>query len=197
MVLGDGNVLEAFCSIGTEAEYKGKHSQGTVIIGSNNKINEFVTIHAALEPEEATFIGSDCYIMTKSHIGHDAMIEDGVTLSSLSIVGGHSVVMRGANIGLAAAIHQKRVVGHYAMIGMNSTVVKSIPPMVIAMGSPAKVARANTIGLTRKGYGKDVIACVEDYALYLAHNIDNPGVPWLIADDIQHWQKRVKALEAK
>lgn len=95
--------------------------------------------------------------MTKVHIGHDATIESDVTLSSSSIVGGHSSVMRGANIGLGAAIHQKRVVGPYAMLGMGAVAAKSIDPFVIAMGVPAKPSRVNHVGMKRAGFNDDEI----------------------------------------
>lgn len=163
--IGDNNRFEAFCAIGTPAEFKGRMSAGTVVIGNRNKINEFVTIHSALEGEEATVIGDDCYIMTKAHIGHDAVLQDHVTLSSASIVGGHSWVMKGANIGLGAAIHQKRVVGHYTMVGMGSVVIRHLPPFVIAKGVPAKWDRVNSVGLERSSFTQAQIKEVCEHVL--------------------------------
>lgn len=85
------------------------------------------------------------------HIGHDGYVDDQVTMSCNTILGGHSIIMKGANIGLGSSIHQFRVVGAYAMIGMMSNVVRSIPPFVIAVGNPAKPTKINAIGMQRGG----------------------------------------------
>lgn len=194
--IGDNNRFEAYCAVGTPAEYRGKESQGTVLIGNQNKINEFVTIHSAMGPEDATVIGNNTYIMTKAHIGHDAIIEDEVTLSSSSIVGGHSVVMRHANLGLAAVVHQKRVVGQHAMIGMNSTVTKSIPPYVIGWGSPCKPYRVNVVGLRRTGMDPKMIEAIghwltkEQTQVEIKHELS-----YLVDEQVKRWLDRVKTVE--
>lgn len=161
-------------------------------------INEHVTIHAAIEHLDYTSIANDCYIMTKSHIGHDAQIESEVTLSSLSIIGGHSVIMRGANIGLGAVVHQKRAVGNFAMVGMNSTVSRSLPPFFVAMGSPAKIVRVNTIGLERRKFDIEFINACQSWLDHLLGGL-LMNVPRLqdAEDYIQRWADRVSHLEEK
>lgn len=161
-------------------------------------INEHVTIHAAIEPEEATSISNDCYIMTKSHIGHDAIIESEVTLACLAIIGGHSIVMRGANIGLAAVLHQKRAIGNFAMVGMNATVSRSIPPFMIAMGSPARVTRVNKIGMERRNFNAEFIAAANSWMHHLmgAPLQNVPGIND-VEEYIQRWSDRVVVLDGK
>lgn len=155
-LIGDDNIFEGFCSIGTPPEFKGYQAPEEITnylvrIGSRNKINEFTTINQAMN-SGFTFVGDDCYIMRGVHIGHDARIEDKVTLSCNVIVGGHSHVLFGANCGLGSIIHQKRVVGAFAMIGMNSTVTKSIKPYCTAVGSPCKEIKINSVGMERAGF---------------------------------------------
>lgn len=159
MEIGDDNIFESFVSIGAPAEHKTEPTHGGVKIGSRNKINQFVTVNAALKG--LTLIGNDCYIMRGVHIGHDGIVEDHVVLSCNVIVGGHSHVMAHTNMGLASVIHQLRVVGPYAMVGMNSTVTKNIPPFCTAMGSPCKPKHANIRGLERNGFTPEEIHIIE------------------------------------
>lgn len=195
VVIGDGNSIDAFVSIGSPAEFLHQRSEGAVIIGNNNHIGEHVTIHQSLLPETATVIRSDTYIMTKVHIGHDAIIMDDATLSSGSIIGGHSIIDNFANVGLGAVIHQKRVVGKYSMIGMNSTVTKSIPPYVIAWGSPAKPYRINMVGLQRRNVDPKMIEAInywlskEQTGMEMKHELS-----YLVEEQIQEWNKLVKII---
>lgn len=159
--IGHDNRFEGFCSIGTKAEHKSRITLGGVLIGNHNIINEFTTINSALEGW--TILGSDCYIMRGVHIGHDAVIENDVTLSCNVIIGGHSHIMAHANMGLGSVIHQMRVVGPYAMIGMNSTITKSIPPFMTALGSPCKERHLNLKGLERNGFSEEEIQALKSY----------------------------------
>ncbi len=198
VVIGDGNTIDAFASIGAPAEFLHKKSGGAVIMGHNNHVGEHVTIHQSLEPETATVIRDDTYIMTKVHIGHDAIIMEDATLSSGSIIGGHSVVDKYANVGLGAVVHQKRVVGKYSMVGMNSTVTKSLPPYVIGWGSPCKPYRINLVGLQRRGVDPKMIEAV-GYWL----NKEQTGVEikndltYLVEEQIREWEKLVQIVGGK
>ena len=97
-----------------------------IVIGNNNVIREFTAIQRGTE--RRTEIGDNCFIMEKCHIPHDAVIEDDVTMSPLVVLGGHCTVMAGATIGMSAVVHQFTVIGHCAMIAMNASVTKNIPP---------------------------------------------------------------------
>ena len=149
-VIGDNNHFEAYCSIGTPAEHKAyfkNYSGKKAIIGNDCVFREFVTVNAGTVKDTVL---SDRIIMLKgSHVGHDSDIEDDVTLSCNALIGGHSYIFRGANIGLGAAVHQYSVIGHYSMIGMNSTVIKKtfILPGLTYAGSPAKSKGINVVGL--------------------------------------------------
>jgi UDP-N-acetylglucosamine acyltransferase len=89
--------------------------------------------------------------MVGSHVGHDVVIRSQATLTCNVLLGGHTVIGQGANLGLGSVVHQSRVIGAYSMIGMSSTVTQSILPFVIAFGSPCERQRINRIGLQRSG----------------------------------------------
>ncbi len=126
VTLGKGNYIGPFCIIGYPAEHKeywGKPQKG-VVIGNNNVITGHVTIDAGTEKD--TTIMDNCWLLKHSHVGHDAILGDDVTLSCGAKVGGHSTIGRKTNIGLNATIHQRVSVPSHCMIGMNAAVTKKL-----------------------------------------------------------------------
>jgi acyl-[acyl carrier protein]--UDP-N-acetylglucosamine O-acyltransferase len=93
----------------------------------------------------------DIVMLRNSHVGHDSIIEDKANLSCNVLIGGHSHIMEGANLGLGAMCHQFLVIGAYAMVGMGGVIVKSsiIQPGEIHVGNPVKFLKENKIGLQR------------------------------------------------
>jgi UDP-N-acetylglucosamine acyltransferase len=165
--IGNDNWIGPHAAIGTPAQMRGgihpatwdgEISNAAIEIGSRNVIREFATVHAGTT--DITRIASDCYFMTQAHVPHDAQIEDEVTLSNSAQLGGHTIIQRGANIGLGAVIHQRSLVGIRAMVGMGAVVTKAIPPYAMAYGSPAKVRGGNVIGMQRAGVASDLISKV-------------------------------------
>ena len=122
VILGDNNVIGAYCVIGEMAEHRRCKELGKVIIGSNNIITGLVTIDAGTE--FFTTIGDNCYIMKHSHIGHDAIIGNDVTISCGAKIGGHCIIEDKVNIGLNAVIHQRVTIPERCMIGASGFVGK-------------------------------------------------------------------------
>jgi sugar O-acyltransferase (sialic acid O-acetyltransferase NeuD family) len=86
-----------------------------------------------------TVIGSHCVINKLCSIGHDAWVGDFATLSPQVMLGGHSIVERGAEIGAASLVRQGLTIGKCAVVGMGAVVTKNVPPGVTVVGNPAKV----------------------------------------------------------
>jgi UDP-N-acetylglucosamine acyltransferase len=80
-----------------------------------------------------------------SHLGHDVMVENNVTISCNVLVGGHSIIGSGANLGLGAILHQFSKIGCYSMIGMGTIVTKksNIQCFGTYVGNPAKYIKEN------------------------------------------------------
>lgn len=157
--IGSGVKIHAHASIGDTPQHRRFHSSGgPVYIGRNTVIREFVTIHAGTERE--TRVGADCYLMAYSHISHDTITEDGVTLANSVQIGGHSYIMRGANFGLGATVHQHQIIGSYSMIGMGCVVTHTskIEPGCTYAGNPARLLGINHVGLERAGVSEDQLA---------------------------------------
>lgn len=141
--------IEGFASIGTAAEIRGRMSDppGLVEIERGVVIREYCTVNGGTG-STWTKVGVDSIMLRGSHVGHDAVIEEGVTLSCNVMVGGGACVMNGANCGLGSLIHQGCVVGSYAMLGMGCVVTKksTITPGNTYVGMPARL-----LGINRRG----------------------------------------------
>ncbi len=149
--MGDNNYLHSHVSIGSPPEHKGHwHDVGQgVILGNNIRISSFCTIDSG--SQWRTRIDDNCALLSHGHIGHDVIVERDCTISCGAKIGGESTIMRGANVGLNAVIHQRQVIGSYSFIGMGSAVTKKlvVTPGDIFAGNPAKLLGQNVIGLQR------------------------------------------------
>jgi UDP-N-acetylglucosamine acyltransferase len=123
-VIIEANVyIGPYCIIGAPAEWKGREEDnGGVLIMEGARLTGLVTVDAGTD--KRTVIGKDCYLMKHSHIGHDAILASGVTLSCGAKVGGHTIVRKNTNVGLNAVLHQKLDIPEGCMIGASSFVGK-------------------------------------------------------------------------
>jgi len=192
--IGDGNWLGPFASIGTPAEYRGgAHPVGWegevegagVLIGDGNTIRDFVTINQGTE--ETTTIGDDCYLLARSHVGHDCVLHDGVTLADGVQLGGHTQVWAWTNIGMGTVVHERTNVGPGAMIVMGSALRRDVRPFTITVGNPARAIGVNHVGLSRRGCTEDEVAALETYLKGKAELPAN--LPSGLADTLAAWAK--------
>ncbi|NUS62729.1 MAG: UDP-N-acetylglucosamine acyltransferase [Saccharothrix sp.] len=170
--IGDGNYIGPHASIGGPAEHvaaphpagwDGETAGEGVVIGSRNRIREFVCVsqgHA-----ETTRVGDDCYLMGRSHVAHDCVVGDGVVLTSSVQLAGHCRIWSGANLGLGTVVHQRTSVGPGAMVGMGSVVTREIGAFTKAYGVPARVHGVNSVGLQRRGCSDAAVAELTGYLL--------------------------------
>lgn len=139
VTIEDDVYIGPYCIIGMPAEWKGKeHIDKGVLIKKGTRITGMVTIDSGVE--KITTIGENCYLMKHSHVGHDAEIKDGVTLSCGVKIGGHSIIEKNTNIGLNAVIHQRVIVPEGCMIGACGFVGKKskLKPFHKYAGVPVK-----------------------------------------------------------
>jgi UDP-N-acetylglucosamine acyltransferase len=169
--IGDGNWIGPHVTIGTPAEHlDGPHPVGWedeqaghgVEIGDRNRIREYVSVHQGIGA--ATSVGDYCYLQARSHVGHDARVDDDVTLACAVQLGGHTHVWSHATIELGALVHQRSVIGPGAMIGMGAAVDHEVAPFTLSLGNPARTVGVHEVGLRRLGCSGDVIAALADGA---------------------------------
>tara|TARA_B000000609_G_C24095992_1_gene305663 strand:+ start:122 stop:790 length:669 start_codon:yes stop_codon:yes gene_type:complete len=158
-IVGDNNRFEAYVSVGTPAEHRDyfKSSSGSVIIGNGNIIREFVTINGSTK--NVTKVEDNITLLRGSHLGHDAIIESNVNISCNAMVGGHTYIMKGSNLGLNVLVHQFQIIGSFSMIGMGSVVTKKIKiePGFTWVGNPVSKLKTNEIGLERQNVTDEIL----------------------------------------
>jgi UDP-N-acetylglucosamine acyltransferase len=136
-----------------DRKYHGEPSY--LIIGHNNILREFVTVHRGSEPGSETVIGDDNYLMAYCHLGHNCRVGNYVTMANGVGVSGHVTIEDLVNIGGLTGVHQFVRIGKVAMVGGMSRLVRDVPPFMLTEGNPATVRDINAVGLRRIGVTRE------------------------------------------
>jgi UDP-N-acetylglucosamine acyltransferase len=162
-VIGRNNRVFPFSSIGDipqDRKYGGEPTR--TVIGDDNVIREYVTIHAGTALDRGvTTIGQRNLIMAYCHIAHDCVIGDDTTFSNNAQLAGHVVVDDFVVFGALSGVHQFCRVGAHAFIAAGSIVLQDVPPYVTAAGYPAKPHGINSEGLRRRDFTAEQIAAIK------------------------------------
>ena len=133
-----------------DLKYEGEDSK--LFVGDRSVIREFCTLHRGTKDRGVTIIGSDCLLMSYSHVAHDVVIGDNVIVSISVNIAGHVEVDDYAIIGGCTPVHQFCKIGQHAFIGGGRVILQDVPPYILATGEPLKYAGVNSVGLRRKGF---------------------------------------------
>lgn len=157
--IGENNRIFPFVVIGTPPQDIGYRGEATrVIIGEENIIREFVSIHRATTKEEGvTSIGHGNYLMAYAHVAHDCRLGSHIIMNNAATLGGHVKVEDCSTVGAQSAVHQFVRIGAYAFIGGKTGVPQDIPPYMLAAGERAKLYGVNQKGLARQGFSRETI----------------------------------------
>jgi UDP-N-acetylglucosamine acyltransferase len=151
--IASGSRFYASVMIGFPAQCLGvKESLGAIEIGHNCEFREFSTVHASRQADGSTKIGNNCYIMCFAHVGHDATLEDNVTLINSVNLAGHAYIERNAILMGGAAMHQFCRVGQYTAVAPFGGSRQDLPPFCLFNKQPGEFAGLNIIGLKRSGF---------------------------------------------
>jgi len=157
--IGERNTIYPFAVIGTPPQditYRGEKTR--VVIGNDNVIREYATIHRASTKEGwKTVIGNNNYLMAYTHIAHDCIIGNHVVMSNLASLSGHVLVGDHATLGGFAGVHQFVRIGAYAFVGSKSGIDRDVPPFMITAEPRARLFGINRKGLARAGFSKEKI----------------------------------------
>ena len=157
-IIGENNYIFSFASIGKEPQdLKFAGEKTRVVIGNNNKIREFVTIHRGTIDKYETRIGNNTLVMAYVHIAHDCIIGDNCVLANAATFAGHVEVEDYAVVGGLTAVHQFTRVGRHAMIGGCSAVNQDVVPYMLSEGNKARAVYINIVGLQRRGFSEEQI----------------------------------------
>lgn len=173
----EGTTIYPFAVIGFRPQdLKFEEEETRVVIGKNNTIREYVSIHIAtkVNPTLTTTIGDNCLLMGGVHIAHDCKIGNNVIIANPTVLGGHVIVEDYAIIGGASAIHQFSRIGKLAFIGGGSLVTEDIVPYALYSGTRDSgfINGVNLTGLKRHNYPRqDIINIREAYKILFTSKV--------------------------
>jgi len=164
--IGSGNKIYPFASIGNDPQdlkYNGEKTK--LIIGKNNKIREYVTIHPGTEGGGGlTKIGDNCLFMISSHVAHDCLIGNNIIIANNVPLGGHVTIEDNVVIGGNSAVQQFTRIGKLAMVGGMTGVLNDVIPYGLSIGNRNYLQGLNLIGLRRSNLNnKDILGLTEAY----------------------------------
>jgi len=159
--IGAGNVIGPFATVGAppqDLKYRGEDTE--LLIGNNNQIREYVSIHRGTVTDRGvTTVGDSNLLMGYVHIAHDCVVGNSAILANGATLAGHVQVEDHAIIGGLVAVHQFTRIGSYSYIGGLSGISKDVPPFVIVSGTRKhmRVSGINKVGLKRRGFDNETL----------------------------------------
>jgi UDP-N-acetylglucosamine acyltransferase len=158
--IGRRNRIFPHSSVGLipqDLKFKGERSE--VMIGDDNRIREFSTIHRGTEGGGAlTRLGNHNLIMAYVHVAHDCLIGDHCILGNAATLAGHVVIEDWASVGAFCGVHQFCRIGRHAFIGGYTVVTKDVLPFSLTVQErEARVFGINVVGLRRRGFSSERI----------------------------------------
>ena len=109
-----------------------------VSISSTNNIGEGSIICKGNIITVNVDIGKHVIVNIDSTVGHDAILEDFVTILPSVNISGYVRIKECSNVGTGTQIIQEKTIGRNSIIGAGSVVVKDINDYVVAVGIPAR-----------------------------------------------------------
>lgn len=171
--VGKGTVIYSFSAIGTptpDRKYKGEDS--LLVIGENNVIREYVTIHpgTAVDRNETT-IGDNNLILERVHIAHDCVIGNHCTIINNVGISGHVIVEDYVTIGGMTGITQFVRIGHHAFIGGYVKLEEDVIPYGLVRGDHGWLDGINIVGMQRRNFSQeDIVTARKAYRQLFAND---------------------------
>jgi UDP-N-acetylglucosamine acyltransferase len=157
--IGERTRIFPFSVIGEAPQVQGVEGETSLHIGADNVIREYASIHAGSPiGVGSTNIGDGNFILNNVHIAHDCQIGSNCIIASFSAMAGHVVVEDFAVLGAMVGVHQFCRIGESSFTGASTKLSKDVPPFGRVIGERARFAGVNTVGLERRGYGREKIA---------------------------------------
>jgi UDP-N-acetylglucosamine acyltransferase len=142
---------------GIPQDLKFRGEQSTAEIGDNTTMRECATVNRGTAAVGKTVVGNNCLLMAYSHVGHDCLIKDNVIIGNSTALAGEVNVDDWAILSAGTMVHQFSHIGGHVMIGGAAKVRTDVPPYIKADRDPLSYMGLNSVGLTRRGFGKERI----------------------------------------
>ena len=165
-------------------------------IGDNTTIRECVTINRGTKDRGTTKVGSNCLIMSYSHIAHDCFVGDHCIFSNNSTLAGHITVGDYVILSGFVAVHQFCRIGSHSFVAGGSLVRKDVPPYVKAAREPLSYVGINSVGLRRRGYSTEKIREIQNiYRILYQKNYNNSQATEIIEAEMEATTERDEILQ--
>ncbi|MCX7908921.1 MAG: acyl-ACP--UDP-N-acetylglucosamine O-acyltransferase [Ignavibacteria bacterium] len=151
-------------------DLKYDNSPTKVILGDNNEIREYCTIHRGTQETGCTIVGNNNLLMAYTHIAHDCKVGNNNIFANVVQLAGHVEVEDWVVLGGVVKIHQFCRIGAHAMVGGDVKVTKDIAPFTLVGENPPKVDGINKIGLRRRGFSNELIKEIDNFYRLVFHS---------------------------
>ncbi len=158
--IGANNLIGFGAIVGYEPQdYAFQGEESYTIIGDDNLIREYVTIHRGTKPGSATRVGNHNFLMGLSHMAHNSSLGNNVVVVNGALVGGYVEVADRAFISANCLLHQFIRVGTLVMMRGGARASRDLPPYA-NIDDTHTVKGVNLVGLRRAGFTRDQIVPV-------------------------------------
>jgi UDP-N-acetylglucosamine acyltransferase len=142
---------------GIPQDLKFRGEETTAELGDNTTVRECATVNRGTAAVGKTVVGSNCLLMAYAHVGHDCEIGNNVIIGNTTALAGEVKVDDWAILSAGTMAHQFSHVGAHVMIGGGGKIRIDVPPFIKADRDPLSFMGLNSVGLTRRGFGKERI----------------------------------------
>ena len=126
-------------------------------VGNDVVIREHVIINRGIKSEHSTEIGNECFIMAKSHIGHDTVLEGKAVIGNGVQIAGDSHIEQCVILSSNVIVHSGSNIGKWAMVKGGCRINSNVPPFVIVAHNPVAYYGVNAYILRNKGFAESTI----------------------------------------
>ncbi|MAS11121.1 acyl-ACP--UDP-N-acetylglucosamine O-acyltransferase [Salinisphaera sp.] len=161
--IGRENNVFQFVSLGAEPQHRVYAGEPTrLTIGDRNTFREYCSVHRGTTIDQSeTIIGDDNLLMAYTHVAHDCVLGNGITMANGASLAGHVRIGDYCILAGFALVYQFRRVGTMAFLAYCSGVQQDVPAFVRSAGAPAVPHGINSVGMRRRGYSEEEVAAAK------------------------------------
>lgn len=142
-----------------DTKYNGERS--FCRIGRGTILRENVTIHRGTIPDSETVVGEECFFLGGSHVAHNCIVGNRVTLINNALLGGHVEVGDRVTIGGGTPVHQFVRIGELAMVAGGARISMDVPPFMMT-DSLGRIVGLNRVGIRRAELPREDVAEIRE-----------------------------------
>ena len=136
--LGNGvKVYNAAIIAAEPQDFRWKGDMSYCIIGDNTIVREQVILNRSIHAGQATKIGSKCFLMAESHVGHDCNIAVKCVIGNSVQLAGDVEVDTCTILSTASKVYGGSKIGKWAFVKGGTRISGNVPPYAIIAHNPA------------------------------------------------------------